>query len=103
MASNPRAASARPAMRRRSQPTSNIEGSIPQTPAHAGRGPKPIPLSDVVFTMTMKTHISAELVLRVSRLAEVSFDDVTAGRYPAPGTCPHCGHVADTVSDSARC
>jgi hypothetical protein len=38
--------------------------------------------------------ISAELVLRVARLAEVSFDDVTSGRYPAPGTCPHCGHVA---------
>jgi hypothetical protein len=38
--------------------------------------------------------ISAELVLRVARLAVVSFDDVTAGRYPAPGTCPHCGRVA---------
>jgi transposase len=27
-----------------------------QTPAHAGRGPKPIPLSDVLFAMTMKTY-----------------------------------------------
>jgi transposase len=27
-----------------------------QTPAHTGRGPKPIPLSDVVFAMTMKTY-----------------------------------------------
>ena len=26
------------------------------TPAHTGRGPKPIPLSDVVFAMTMKTY-----------------------------------------------
>jgi transposase len=26
------------------------------TPAHAGRGPKPIQLSDVVFAMTMKTY-----------------------------------------------
>ena len=35
--------------------------------------------------------VSAELALRVARLAEVPFDDVTAGRYPLPGTCPHCG------------
>jgi len=27
-----------------------------QTPAHAGRGPKPIPLSDVVFAMAMKCY-----------------------------------------------
>jgi len=27
-----------------------------QTPAHTGRGPKPIPLSDMVFAMTMKTY-----------------------------------------------
>ena len=38
--------------------------------------------------------IGAELVLRVARLAGVPFDDVTAGRYPAPGMCPHCGHIA---------
>ena len=28
-----------------------------QTPAHAGRGPKPIPLSDVVFAMVTKTYV----------------------------------------------
>ena len=28
-----------------------------QTPEHAGRGPKPIPLSDVVFAMTMKAYV----------------------------------------------
>jgi hypothetical protein len=27
-----------------------------KTPEHAGRGPKPIPLSDVVFAMVMKTY-----------------------------------------------
>jgi transposase len=27
-----------------------------QTPAHTGRGPKPIPLSDVVFAMTLNTY-----------------------------------------------
>ena len=28
-----------------------------QTPAHTGRGPKPIPLSDVVFSMVTKTYV----------------------------------------------
>ena len=27
-----------------------------QTPAHTGRGPKPIPLSDVIFAMALKTY-----------------------------------------------
>ena len=30
-----------------------------QTPAHTGRGPKPIPLSDAVFGMTMKVYSTA--------------------------------------------
>jgi transposase len=30
-----------------------------QTPAHAGRGPKPLPLSDTVFGMTMKVYSTA--------------------------------------------
>jgi transposase len=30
-----------------------------QTPTHAGRGPKPIPLSDAVFGMTMKVYSTA--------------------------------------------
>ena len=28
-----------------------------ETPAHTGRGPKPIPLSDVVFSMVMKAYV----------------------------------------------
>jgi hypothetical protein len=35
---------------------------------------------------------SASMALRVARLAGVGVDDVLAGRFPAPGTCPHCGH-----------
>lgn len=37
---------------------------------------------------------SALLAFRVARLAKVGVDDLLAGRYPAPGTCPHCGHKA---------
>jgi hypothetical protein len=36
-------------------------------------------------------EVSINMAYRVSRLASVSFDDVTSGRYPVPGTCPHCG------------
>lgn len=35
--------------------------------------------------------VSVNLAFQVSRLAGVPFDDVTAGRYPVKGTCPHCG------------
>jgi hypothetical protein len=35
------------------------------------------------------------LAFRVARLGGVGVDDVLAGRYPAPGTCPHCGHCEE--------
>src|SRR5438128_939839 len=34
---------------------------------------------------------SVALALRLARFAGVPVDDVLAGRFPAPGTCPHCG------------
>jgi hypothetical protein len=45
-------------------------------------------LSDVAGKRTA----SPTLAYRVARLGGVTVDDVLAGRYPAPGTCPHCGH-----------
>jgi hypothetical protein len=38
---------------------------------------------------------SASMALRIARLARVGVDDLLAGRFPPPGTCPHCGHCAD--------
>lgn len=38
------------------------------------------------------------VAFRVARLAKVSVDDVLTGRFPAPGTCPHCGHVQEEPS-----
>jgi hypothetical protein len=35
------------------------------------------------------------VAFRVARLTGVSIDDLLAGKYPPPGTCPHCGHSAD--------
>jgi hypothetical protein len=35
------------------------------------------------------------VVFRVARMAGVGIDDVLTGKFPPPGTCPHCGHVKD--------
>lgn len=44
--------------------------------------------------------VSPLVVFRVARLAKVSVDDVLAGRFPAPGTCPHCGHLKGEEDDA---
>lgn len=36
--------------------------------------------------------VSATLAVRIAKAAKVGVDDVLTGRFPAPGTCPHCGH-----------
>lgn len=53
------------------------------------------------FTSTTVNHVaysrrktvSASMAFRVARLAEISVDDLLAGRFLPPGACPHCGHV----------
>ena len=44
---------------------------------------------------TLRIPASASMAVRVARLAGVGVDDVLAGRFPAPGTCPHCGHTTN--------
>lgn len=51
-------------------------------------------------TLTNGSPPSAGLSIRVARLVGVPVDDVLNGRYPAPGTCPHCGHRPEPT-DSA--
>ena len=41
--------------------------------------------------------VTASIAIRVARFAGVSFDDLLAGKFPEPGTCPHCGHRPDTI------
>ena len=36
---------------------------------------------------------SPALAFAVARFAGTGVDDVLQGRFPAPGTCPHCGRV----------
>ena len=38
-----------------------------------------------------KLPVSAGLAVRAARFAGVPVDDVLSGRFPVPGTCPHCG------------
>lgn len=45
----------------------------------------------IAHTLNGRT-VSASLAIRLARFAGVSVDDVLCGRYPAPGTCPYCGH-----------
>lgn len=43
-------------------------------------------------------EVSINMAYRVSRLAGVAFDDVVTGKYPVPGTCPHCGRGAGVTA-----
>jgi hypothetical protein len=36
--------------------------------------------------------VTAKIVVRIAKFAGVGLDDVLGGRFPAEGTCPHCGH-----------
>jgi hypothetical protein len=60
------------------------------------------------FTATTIKHtlegkpVSASMAFRVARLAGVTVDDVLAGRYPAPGTCPYCGRPPAGSDDDPR-
>ena len=36
--------------------------------------------------------VTPGVTFRVARLFKVGVDDLLAGRFPPPGTCPHCGH-----------
>jgi hypothetical protein len=43
-------------------------------------------------------QISASIAFRVARLAGVKIDDLLEGRFPPPGTCPHCGRGPDGMA-----
>lgn len=45
--------------------------------------------------------VSASLTMRVAKLVGVGIDDLLAGKFPPPGTCPHCGNC-DTAVRAGR-
>ena len=55
----------------------------------------------LVSVKKRKLGVSVNMAFQVSRLVMVPFDDLLAGKYPAPGTCPYCGHCAPTCDEKA--
>ncbi len=47
--------------------------------------------------------VSASLAVRLARVVGVTVDDVLTGHFPAPGACPHCGHVREPAAPSSTC
>lgn len=47
-----------------------------------------------------RRSVTASLAFRVARLADVSVDDLLAGRFLPPGACPKCGHLPDFADES---
>ena len=43
--------------------------------------------------------VTASMALRVARLADVSMEDLLAGKLAPAGTCPHCGRPPDFADD----
>jgi len=64
-----------------------------------GWGPvaKTLRLGLSTITMIVGGHRTPSplIAFRIAKLAKVSVDDVLAGRFPSPGTCPYCGHRAE--------
>ena len=50
-------------------------------------------------TINGRRPVTPAMALRVARLADVSVDDLLAGRWLSPRTCPHCGHPPDDFTD----
>ena len=42
--------------------------------------------------------VTPVVAFRIAKFAKVGVDDVLAGRFPEPGTCPHCGHRKEDAS-----
>lgn len=44
---------------------------------------------------------SASMAIRIARIAGTTIDDVLAGRFPAVGACPYCGHCPTPTGEPA--
>ncbi len=42
--------------------------------------------------------VSAGVAVRVARFLKISIDDLLAGKFAPPGTCPNCGHQVPEAS-----
>ena len=46
--------------------------------------------------------VSASMAFRVARFANISIDNLLAGKYPPAGTCPYCGHRDETLGETVQ-
>lgn len=53
-------------------------------------------LADIV---RRRRNVSASLAFRLARLVAIGVDDLVAGRWPEPGTCPKCGFKPPKLID----
>ena len=60
--------------------------AAPETVADAGEGRRPV---------------SASLVFRLARLAQVPVGDVVSGLWPPEGACPRCGYAPEADASAA--
>ena len=50
--------------------------------------------------VTGRRAVTASLAMRVARASvDIPVDDLPAGKYLPPQTCPHCGHPPDGFVD----
>jgi hypothetical protein len=59
---------------------------------------KALRLKDSTLVNIANEHkpVSATLAVRIAKFSRVGVDDVLTGKFPSPGTCPHCGNVVPT-------
>ena len=43
--------------------------------------------------------VTAKVVIRVAKFASVGVDDVLTAKFPAEGTCPHCGGLREEAAE----
>jgi hypothetical protein len=48
---------------------------------------------------TGKRAVTPTMALRVARFVDVSLEELLAGEWLSPRTCPHCGHPPDDFVD----
>jgi hypothetical protein len=77
---------------------SNVRGAL-QFLRHRVGGWEPLAIAIHVKDRTLakiaggRATVTPALAFKVARFTKVSMDDMLTGKFPAPGTCPYCGHV----------
>ena len=69
----------------------HVNGSSEKVPAENLAKALHFKKRNLYASMSGHNTVGPGMAFRVARLVQVGIDDLLAGKYPAPGTCPHCG------------